>query len=291
MNIRTVLALAIAALGLAGCATSGSTNCWPFCTTKHVDSSSSLVAFLYPQGSAPPRDNTIPELRVPLRVGLGFLPSDNPYASGDGPTAAEKERLLEHIREHFARRKFVGEIIEIPDYYFAHGKGFSGLQSIQRLYDIDILALVSYDQMTASDNLKYRSLAYLTIVGAFVVNGSEHEVTTLVDLAVVDPKTRSLILRAGGTDTHHGVSTAIDAAKSTRASSDLSFQAATDAMIEHLDTELTAFEAKVRAGTAPVALVNRDGTPRGGGGASDLFGLLLLALLVLRRAEKRSMPR
>lgn len=71
------------------------------------------------------------------------------------------------------------------------------------------------------------SLRYLTIVGAYVIKGSRHDTTTLVDLAVVDPVTRSLVLRAGGTDTRHGNTTLIDQERETREASAASFDTAT----------------------------------------------------------------
>jgi rhombotail lipoprotein len=274
MNVRAVFALSCIALGLGGCVAFGRPGCVPSCT-NHTHSSSSLVGYLYPNGAAPPVENSIPQLHTPLRVGLAFLPSQSPNSVG-GLSEAQKEVLLERIRQRFASRRFVSEITVVPDYYLASARGFSGLEGLQRLYGVDVLALVSYDQVTYSDAMKYRSLAYLTIVGAFVVNGSEHDVTTLVDLAVVEPKTRSLILRAGGTDTQHGVSTLMYEAKNLREASAGSFSAATGAMIEHFDLALREFEISVRDGTARVALVNRDGSPRAGGGAVDVAGLLLL---------------
>jgi rhombotail lipoprotein len=274
MNPRAVFALLCTTLGLDGCVAFGAPGCGAPCTS-HSHSSSSLVGFLYPNGAAPPAQNSIPQLRIPLRVGLAFLPSQAPNSVG-GLSEAQKEVLLERIRQRFASRKFVSEITVVPDYYLSSAKGFSGLEGLQRLYDVDVLALVSYDQVTNADAMKYRSLAYLTIIGAFIVNGSEHEVTTLVDLAVVDPKTRSLILRAGGTDTQHGVSTLIQQPKDVRQASAGSFSAATDTLIGHFDLALREFEIRTRDGTARVALVNRDGSPRAGGGAFDLAAVLLL---------------
>lgn len=278
-------ALALAAL-LSGCVPFDHGYCAPFCTT-HVHNSSSLVGFLYPDGSPPPRDNSIPELPVPLRVGLSFLPP--PPGAGLGtPDAARREQLLERIRQRFASRKFVSEITIIPDYYLASAKGMAGLAGVERLYNVDVMALVSYDQVGVSSGMKYRSLTYLTIIGAFIVNGSEHDVSTLVDLAVVDPKTRSLILRAGGTDSTHGTSTLIDQPKEMRSAAADGFTRATDSMIDHFDVALSKFESDVKSGAARVKVVNKDGSPRGGGGAfGPLDALLLLPLLALRALRSR----
>jgi len=289
MRIRATLALVLLASGLGGCAELWGGTCAS--CSSHTHSTSSLVGYLYPNGKLPPADEAIPQLPIPLRVGLAFLPTQSPDATG-GLTESQKEVLLERIRQRFASRRFVSEITVIPDYYLGSARGFAGLEGVQRLYNVDVLALVSYDQVTNSDAMKYRSLAYLTIVGAFVVNGTEHDTTTLVDLAVVDPRTRSLILRAGGADTQHGRSTLVHEGKDVREASAGGFSAATDSMIEHFDAALHEFEGRVREGNARVALVNRDGTPRRGGGGFDLVALVaLLAVVPLRRlAPRRPAP-
>ena len=136
--------------------------------------------------------------------------------------------MLERIRQRFADRKFVTEIVTIPDYYLRNSRGFEGLQGVQRLYSIDIMALVSYDQVEHMDENEW-SLGYLTIVGAYVLKGSHHDVATLVDLAVVDPVTQSLILRAGGTDSRNRNSTLVDQPRDARESSAASFDDRHDA--------------------------------------------------------------
>jgi rhombotail lipoprotein len=281
MTIRAIVILLLVA-AVAGCA-----------YTSHSSqsrNSSSLVSFLYPNGSMPPPQNEIPELRVPLRVGLAFLPSQRGF--GDSTLdAAHREQLLERIRQQFSDRKFVSEIVIIPDYYLAASGGFEGLQGVQRLYNVDLMALVSYDQVTYTDDNKW-SLGYLTIVGAYVVKGSTNDTTTLVDLAVVDPRTRSLVLRAGGTNTHHQNSTMIDSQRDIRLASAASFDAATDEMILHFDTALTAFQTDVHEGKANVRVVSRGSTGGGGGSGgggtisgADLAVLAALVLIAGRRAR------
>ena len=55
---------------------------------------------------------------------------------------------------------------------------------MQRLYAVDLMALVSYDQVTHGDTNEW-SLGYLTIVGMYVLKGNRYDVSTVVDLAVV----------------------------------------------------------------------------------------------------------
>lgn len=255
------------------------------CVVMHTQSrsSSSLVSFLYPaSGPPPPPENAIPELRVPMRVGLAMLPSKYSYDAGPiDPT--RKQELLESIRERFLSRRFVSEIVVIPDYYLNHDRGFVGLEGVQRLYDVDVIALVSYDQVTHRDDNPL-ALGYLTIVGAYVLPGTSHETVTLVDLAVVDPETRSLVLRAGGTDTRAGRATIVNLDRESRKDGAAGFVDAGNQMIEHFDAALTAFEADVRAGTANVRVVSRNGS---GGGAFGIPELLILLVAAAGTAIRR----
>jgi rhombotail lipoprotein len=279
MKLRVLALTSLAALTLSGCTALGALMGMPN-ESRQSHNSSSLVEFLYPNGRIPPAENQIPELRVPLRVGLAFLPTQ----SGAGPTAVQRDELLELIRQRFADRKFVTEIVTIPDYYLRDNRGFAGLQGVQRLYSIDVMALVSYDQVEHLDENEW-SLGYLTIVGAYVLKGNHHDVATLVDLAVVDPVTQSLILRAGGTDSRSRNSTLVDQQREARESNAASFATATTQMIDNFDVALTRFEADVRAGKANVRVAKREGGRSGGGGS---FGPLALGGLLILLAARRS---
>jgi len=282
-----ILALTgVAALMLSGCAALDAVM-FGHAQPRQTHNASSLVEFLYPNGRTPPVENQIPELRVPLRVGLAFLPTQD----GAGPTAAQREELLERIRQRFADRKFVTEIVTIPDYYLRNSRGFEGLQGVQRLYSIDIVALVSYDQVTNMDENDW-SLGYLTIVGAYVLKGNHHDVATLVDLAVVDPVTQSLILRAGGTDSRNRNTTLVDQEREARESSAASFANATTQMIDNFDMALTKFEADVRAGKANIRVAKREsgGVRSGGGGGFGPSALGVLLILLAARRSHRDQP-
>lgn len=262
--------------GMAGCT---AWSCYPACN-RHAQNSTSLIEYLYPNGASAPRDNAQPQLQLPLRVGLAFLPSRGPEAE-NGLDAAHKEALLEEIRKRFITRKFVAEIVVIPDYYLQGKEGFAGLQGVQRLYSVDLMALVSYDQVAHEDSNDW-SLGYATILGAYFLKGTRHDVSTLVDLAVVDPATHSLVLRAGGYDNRHGDVTLMDEPRRLREAAAAGFTAATRQMIEHFDGALTAFESEVREGKANVRVVSNKNTAGGGG---SLEGWWLLALLPLAAAQ------
>jgi rhombotail lipoprotein len=129
---------------------------------------------------------------------------------------------------------------------------------VQRLYGIDVMALVSYDQVSYRDANTWW-LAYLTIVGSYFIKSTRHEVTTLLDMAVVDPASRSILLRAGGTDERHGTTTLVSEERETRESDTESFSYATDNLVENFDAALSKFESDVREGRAQVRVAKRSG--------------------------------
>src|SRR5690606_14217463 len=108
------------------------------------------------------------------------------------------------------------------------------------------------------------------------------DVNTLVDMAVVHPATRSLVLRAAGMDSRQGISTEVRAPERLRERGRESLLAAADRMVENFDAELAAFEGRVRQGTARVEVVHA-----GGGGSLDLLLLILAALAVALRLAAR----
>jgi rhombotail lipoprotein len=274
---------------LSGCVACKGTLCG-----SNLHNASSLVEFLYPNDERLPPQNTIPELKIPLRVGLAFLPSTGPEVAMQ-LSAADQEQLLERIRQHFLTRQFVADIVIIPDYYLRARRGYAGLAGVQRLYNVDVMALVSYDQVTHLDDNEW-SIGYLTIVGAYVLKGNRHDISTLVDLAVVDPATHSLLLRAGGVDSRAGTATLLNTDRLTREAGVAGFSAATDQLIEHFDAALVRFEGDVKAGRAAVKVVHKNavagswnsGIGSSGGGAVGWPEVLaLLLVLALRYASGR----
>jgi rhombotail lipoprotein len=240
--------------------------------------SSSVVEFLYPKGEIPPpADGVVPTLNIPLRAGIAFVPSRS--GSPEVLTEPLKAELLERVRQAFLKEPFIREIEVIPDSYLRGGQGFDTLDQVGRLYNLDVMALVSYDQVAVSEDRK-SSLLYWTIVGAYLVEGTRNEVQTFVDTAVFDLPTRKLLLRAPGTDRLVRTDTLVESAQKLREAQQASYGRAVDAMIGNLRTELTAFQDRIK-NEGVVKVANRDGS--GGGGATGMGGLLALAALVAWR--------
>jgi rhombotail lipoprotein len=279
MKIRCALLLLTLGALLQGC-----TALCPGCQTRaiHKGASTSLVDFLYPKGNPPPVGQpNLPVLPLPLRVGLSFLPE---RAGTQAPDPAQREQILERIAEHFKARGFIGQIVIIPDYYLQGSQGFEGLAGIERLYGVDVMALVSYDQVGYQDDTR-SSIGYLTIVGAYFLHGTRQDVTTLIDLAVVDPNSRTLLLRAGGTDTRAHNTALVGSGTAARNQDADSLNAASAQLIDHFDVALTQLEADIKAGKSEIQVSHRPGFTGGGGafGLLGLSGLALAALFLLRR--------
>lgn len=264
--IRLMLATSLVVL-LAGCS-------YLFADTdSRTGVSSSLVNYLYPKGEVPPPpDERIPHLELPIRVGLAFVPGEGPQALSE----AQRQQLLEKVRAAFLDRDFIEAIEIIPETYLRQGKGFDALDGVARLYRVQAIALVSYDQVAFVGDAG-SSFWYWTIVGAYVVKGSEHEVQTFVDTAVFDMATRSLLFRAPGADRLETRSTLVDTAEVRREAMAESFDRAMSAMTVNLNTELDRFKSRVEQDQ--VAIVSyKPGHEKQGGGA--LGALSLIALVV-----------
>lgn len=287
MKLSGVL-VTTAALLLGGCTAFEPLFCGGHCggTGRHGGGSSSLVSFLYPEGTAAVPPDQLPDLPVPLHVGLAFLP-ERGRAGVEGLEAPRREQILQRIAEHFRSRKFIADIVLVPDYYLTDARGFRGLEAVQRLYKVDVMALVSYDQVRYQDE-RGLSLGYLTIVGAYVLKGTRQDVTTLMDMAVVDPATRSIVLRAGGTDTRAHNTTYVAAEPEGRREAAASFDAAADQLIAHFDVALTRLEADIQAGKSTVKIHHTGGG--GGGGGVDLLTLAALGLVAACALRRRSLP-
>lgn len=271
--MRTFLLVATF-VALAGCA-----SFWkgPGYESVREGASSSLVDYLYPDGEIPPPvGDTLPRLTLPARVGIAFVPT----SGREDLSAAEKQELLTTVADAFRDRDFVQSIEVIPDAYLRSPRGVDGMRQVAGLYGADIMALVSYDQMSFSSE-RDSALLYWTIVGALVVKGNRNEVQTMIDTAVFDVASAQLLFRAPGTHRGQRNVTLMENEQDLRRLRSESFAAATRDMIVNLDTELGGFRAEVESGQR-AEVEWREGSA-GGGGISTPFALLLVAIAILRR--------
>jgi len=268
-------ALAACLLALAGCS-------WllggpeQFETRKGV--SSSLVDYLYPKGDKPPEMvPRTPRLELPLRAGIAFVPARS--ESTQVLSEASKTELLNQVKAAFIDREYIQHIEVIPETYLRANSGIAGMQQVARLYGVDVMALVSYDQVAATDDTR-ASILYWTIVGAYFVPATENEVQTFVDTAVFDVRTGTLLFRAPGTDKRQSQTTAVQSTQQMREDRSVGFAAAMGDMTGNLSTELTRFEDRLEEEPQLAEVKWQKGS---GGGMGGLSWELLLFVLLLRR--------
>ncbi|MBB1362914.1 MULTISPECIES: rhombotarget lipoprotein [unclassified Shewanella] len=248
--------------------------------------SSSLMDFLYPNKEARAVHSAeVPLLTLPVKVGIAFVPSTG--FQKEAVHSKDQYELLEKVKAAFVQYDYIDRIEVIPSTYLAGGDGFNTLEQVGRLYDVDVMALVSYDQVTQSVE-NNAALLYWTIVGMYVIPGNENTVQTFVDTAVFDIKSRKMLFRAPGISKLEKRTTAIGIDETLAEKSMQGFDLAVTDMTKNLDDELARF--KVRVKEEKIAKVEHSNNYSGG--TIDIqFGLLLLIMLFIRLRLSKDVER
>ena len=155
-----------------------------------------------------------------------------------------------------------------------------GMEQVARLYHLDVMALISYDQVAHADDTK-SSILYWTIVGAYFVKGSKNDVQTFVDTAIFDVKSNKLLFRAPGINRIEATSTLVNSTEEMRKARENSFSLAMSDMTNNLNAELDKFKERIKKDKS-VTVSYRPGY--GGGGA---FGPQMIIILTVFFLVKR----
>jgi rhombotail lipoprotein len=255
---------------LASCSAIVSNN------TGKQTQSSSLMDFLYPsKESRTEHKPEIPVLKLPVKVGLAFVPSKN--WQRDGIHGKDQVELLEKVKKSFLKYEYIDRIEIIPSTYLNGGEGFSTLEQVGRLYDVDVMALVSYDQVTQSRE-NNAALLYWTIVGMYIIPGNENSIQTFVDTAVFDIKSQKMLFRAPGINKLEKRTTAVGIDDTLSKKSLEGFGLAVSDMSSNLDDELSRFKTRIKE--EKIAKVEHR---EGYSGGSVHYYFLALLLIVLAR--------
>lgn len=270
MRFFRLFLLLILTASLAGCATTNS---------RGVRHAGSIVDFLYPKADTPPSlAPTVTELRLPVRVGIAFVPGAN---KGMAPSEQERQQMLERVKGAFASHAYIGKIDVIPSAYLRAGGGFDNLDQVARMFDVDVVALLSYDQVRFHDN-NGLAVLYWSIVGAYFIQGDQYDVQTLLDAAVFDVKSRKLLFRAPGTSQVKGKASQVDFSEEARAAQSQGYQEALSRLIPQLQSELGSFRERVKANPQQFK-VEREAGYKGGGDAGWLAAVAAVVVLVASR--------
>ncbi len=264
MKLLSTLIMFVAVYGmLTGCATSSS---------RHY--SSNVVQYLYPNQKQHIEMPQIPLLSLPLKVGIAFVPE----TTGIPLTLTElnKMDLMNEVSTHFKKYDFVKSIEIISSPYLTRNGSFTNLDQISTMFDIDVIALLSYDQTRFTDE-GFASITYWTIIGAYLIPGEKNDTHTMVDATVYDIKSRKMLFRAPGTSHIKSLATPINLSEQVRKDSLSGFKLASKELVVNLEQQLMLFKNKVKAAPQDYKVVHKPGYT--GGGSLDLYFLILVMLL------------
>jgi len=272
-----ILIIILGIVFLASCSSIVSQN------TGKKTQSSSLMDFLYPDETSRSKHKPeIPVLKLPVKVGLAFVPSKN--WQRDGIHSKDQIELLEKVKKSFLKYDYIDRIEVIPSTYLQGGDGFTTLEQVARLYDVDVMALVSYDQVTQSLE-NNAALLYWTIVGMYVIPGNENSIQTFVDTAVFDIKSKKMLFRAPGINKLEKRTTAVGIDETLAEKSLEGFGLAVTDMSANLDAELARFKTRVKE--EKIAKVeHRKG--HSGGSMSYYFLFLVFVVLTIKSIRIKS---
>lgn len=270
---RPLLA-ALLALLLAGCAA--------WFPQAQQRQNASMVDYLFPkEQNVQMRPEASATLRLPLRVGIAFVPGG---AVAGGLPEAERLRMLGKVKEAFAGQPFISAIEIIPTAYLQPRGGFANMEQAARMFNVDVVALLSYDQVQFND-ANALSLLYWTIIGAYVVHGDQYDIHTMLDASVFDVGSRKLLFRAPGVSEVKGSAAMASFTERARQARMEGYNQALDKLVPELHGQLAAFRERVKSGAdGSVKVVHSPGYS--GGGALGWLGTALALLLLAAGAAR-----
>ena len=271
-------ASALLALLISGCV---------FSPQRRAHKSGSVVAFLFPKTQPSLQVPSLPTLALPLRVGVAFVPD----ARGNFQSTfseMQKQQLLKRVADQFRALPFVRAIEIVPSTYLRPEGSFENLEQIRSLLGIEVIALVSYDQVQFTEQNVF-SIAYWTIIGAYIFNGNRNDTHTLMEATVYDIPSRSLLFRAPGVNQTKASTGVAYLEGALRKDSSASLDKATTDLIGNLDTALANFRQTVKDGRSEVKIEHKPGYAGEGAldGLTMSVMLSVIAASVLFQGRKR----
>ena len=257
----SLICLVVGLMLLAGCA-----------TPETIHRRSSLSAYLGTKAAPPTEASEGPaRLQLPLRLGIAFVPADggqrtgslNAAAPASPMAAAQEQELHKRVADLFGQKPWALSFKIIPALYLAKGGGFEDLAQVSRSFGVEVVALVSVDQVQFSSPRWY-SWTYWTLLGAYMVKGDKNDTTTLVDAAVYHVPSRTFLFRAGGVGTVKGSSTWSGREDAFRQQSRESLALAMADLSTSLDQGVAGFKQDLLKGVRKdVVLLDKEGNPLG----------------------------
>ncbi len=216
----------------------------------------SIIRFLGPEENTTKNQEAMDlTITVPLKAGIAFSPS---LYYGEGFPEKERMNLMQKIASQFKEYKFVESIELIPSLYLEEGGGFSNLDKLRQLFDIDVIMLLSYDQSQFKDTGAL-SITYWTLVGLYFVKGEKNDTYTLMDAALFHIPSQKMLFRASGINHIKNSATPINLSEQAREDSLISFRQASLDLTKNLQEKLYNFRKVIRRSSGKFMLKLKPG--------------------------------
>lgn len=187
---------------------------------------------------------------------------------------------MQEVAKNFKKHPFVKNIEIIPSAYLTPGGSFANLDQIRTMLELDVIVLLSYDQIQFTDQTL--SFTYWTMAGPLVVPAQNNDTHTMLDAVVYDIASRKMLFRAPGTSLIKGSSMLVDQSQELRSDGDKGFSEAALSMIVNLDGQLELFKEKLKERPEEYKVVRTPvyvaRTSSGGGSVDDIMLLLFIGL-------------
>jgi rhombotail lipoprotein len=217
---------------------------------------SNILTYLYP-GEAQPVEisNTAsPNIPLPMKLGIAFVPESR-TTTGRGDTKIEpltekhKMEMMHELSSTLRQYPYIAGVEEIPSTYLKVGGSFPNLDQIRTMTGVDVVGLVSYDQIQFTDH-GLISLLYWTGIGWYFVPGEKNDTNTMMDAALYHVPTRKPLLRATGQSGVYRYSTPMNQSQNLRENSEHGFKEALHMLAENFKEQLDMLKPRAVQGAA-----------------------------------------
>ena len=206
---------------------------------------SNILTYLYPGETRPVEiSNTAPpDILFPLKIGIAFVPESRTTTGGrdikiEPLTEKHKMEMMHELSAALRQYSYTAGVEEIPSTYLKVGGSFVNLDQIRTMTGVDVIGLVSYDQIQFTDR-GLVSLLYWTGVGWYFVPGEKNNTNTMMDAALYHVSTRKPLLRATGQGGVYRYSTPMNQSQNLREDSEHGFKEALHMLAENLRSSST----------------------------------------------------
>ena len=269
--MKRLFVLLFVILSVSGCSTIKSMLGMNYSNQQR--SQSSVVEFLYPNK----RGNIVvqpkvPDLNVPLRVGIAFVPEACGTFYRHDLNEELKNSLLKRVSARFEEKGFIEAVKVIPSTYLRRKGSFNNLRDIKRQFNVDIMVLLSYDQVQYTEQTALSLVYYWTVVGRYVFEGEKNDTVTLINSAVYDIDSEELLFSSSGDSKVNSSAASAFISEELRLNSQKGFDHGIDDLIENIDKDLVVFKNKIKANTVAVNVHYR--------GAIGMFEVTILLFVM-----------